>query len=89
MAIVKKLTLGFRPQNRAFRVDSMRGILIDALLDARGTTLSDTFYTGVADTTVPGVISMINQDEGNVLFIDRENVVFTKDAYVKKTVALI
>ncbi|CAB3798816.1 hypothetical protein [Pararobbsia alpina] len=81
MIAVKKLSLGFRPENKAFRTDSLRGTLIDALLDARGSTIPDTFYAGILDPSPPSVISMANQEEGNVLYIDRDNVVFTKDTY--------
>jgi hypothetical protein len=64
----------------------MKGIVIDALLAARGTAFPEDFYTMLADPTPPGVISMTNAEEGNSLFIDRDNVILTKDFYNKKTI---
>ncbi|MBC8735620.1 hypothetical protein F6X40_01910 [Paraburkholderia sp. UCT31] len=84
MSIVKKLTLGFRPGNRAFRVESMRGLLIDTLMDARGSALPETFYTLIADPSPAGVVSLMDQEQGNILYVDRDNVVITRDVYKKQ-----
>lgn len=78
---VKKFTLGLQPEKKVFRVDSMVGIIIDALLDARGKKISDTYYTQIAEGGVGGVISLLNSKEGNTLLVDRQNVVFTKSKY--------
>lgn len=88
MIAVKKLTLGLRPGTKVFRVDSMWGMLIDALLDARGKEISDTYYTQIGETSNASLISMLNEKNGNSLLIDRQNIVFTKSAYPDSRVKL-
>ena len=81
MMSVKKLTLGLQPETTTFRVSSMAGIVVDAILDARGTDIPDTYYTQIAETGKTGTISLMNEKKGNVLLVDRQNVAFTKSAY--------
>lgn len=81
MTSVKKLTLGIRPEIRAFRVESIRGLLIDALLEARGIEIPETYYTNIAEGQDGALVSLTNEKEGNYLLVDRENIAFTKDAY--------
>lgn len=78
---VKKLTFGLQPENKAFRVSSMAGIIVDALLEARGKEISDTYFTQIAETANKGVVSLMNEKAGNTLIIDRQNVALTKSAY--------
>lgn len=81
MAAVKKLTLGFRPEIRAFRVESMRGLIVDALLDARGADIPETYYTDIAESSDRGLVSLMSEKDGNLLIVDKENIAFTKNAY--------
>jgi hypothetical protein len=81
MTPVKKLTLGLQPANKTFRVDSMWGDVLDALLDSIGNELPDTYYTQIGETRGQGIVTLINEKEGNFLQIDRQNVAFTKDKY--------
>ncbi|MGS0742007.1 hypothetical protein ACVBEF_09255 [Glaciimonas sp. GG7] len=80
MNVVRKLTLGFRPDTRAFRVESMRGLLIDTLLDARGIDIPIDYYANIA-TGLDGVFSLMSEGDGNLLLVDKENIFFTKSAY--------
>lgn len=81
MTPVKKLTLGLQPANKAFRVDSMWGDVLDALLESIGNELPNTYYTQIGETRDHGVITLLNAKDGNYLQIDRQNVAFTKDKY--------
>ncbi|MGZ5801513.1 MAG: hypothetical protein ACXWJZ_12865, partial [Burkholderiaceae bacterium] len=83
MAVVKKLTLGFLLEVKAFRVESLRGSIIDALLEARGSAIPKTYYTAIAEGRDGGLVSLMNEDEGNLLMLDRQNVIFTKNSYAK------
>ncbi|MGZ3240520.1 MAG: hypothetical protein ACXWJK_09165 [Burkholderiaceae bacterium] len=88
MAVVKKLTLGFLLEVKAFRVESLRGSIIDALLEARGSAIPKTYYTAIAEGRDGGLVSLMNEDEGNLLMLDRQNVIFTKNSYAKGHVDL-
>lgn len=81
MAVVKKLTLGIRSEIRAFRVESMRGLLIDALLDARGSDIPETYYTEMAESADRALVSLMSEKDGNLLIVDRENIALTKTTY--------
>lgn len=80
MSCVKKFTLGFQPETKAFRVESLRGIIIDELLRAIGNEIPETYYTSIAEGT-GGLISLTNKDQSNLLNVDRQNIVLTKSAY--------
>lgn len=81
MSAIRKITFGIRPENKAFRIDSMWGLIVDSILDARGKDISETYFNQIAETSKQGVISLLNEKEGNILSIDRQNVTFTKNAY--------
>lgn len=81
MAHVKKLILGLQPTNRMFRIGSLSGVIIDALLAARGNELSVDYYLQIGESKNQVFINLINEKEGNSLFIDTNNVVLTKSAY--------
>lgn len=84
MMSVKKLTLGLRPETKAFRVSSLDGLVVDAILDARGKEIPETYYTQIAETRDTGKansVSLQNSEKSNALLVDRENITFTKSAY--------
>lgn len=85
MSAVKKFVLGIRPANKMFRLDSLKGLLVDAFLDARGKEISENYYTSVAETGAAAFVSLQNEEEGNHLLIDRDNIVFTKNKYKTNT----
>lgn len=81
MTAVRKLTLGLRTENKTFRIDSIWGMLVDSILEARGKEIPNTYYTQIAETSKKGVVNLLNEDEGNSLLITRQDIAFTKDAY--------
>lgn len=81
MSAVKKFVLGIRPANKMFRVESLKGLLVDAFLEARGKEISESYYTSIAETGAAPFVALQNEEEGNYLIIDRDNVVFTKSKY--------
>ena len=83
MSKILKITIGIRPYSRMFRVSSLHGILIDEILGARGKgVLDDEYFKGISKNDDQTLVRLINEDEGNFIQIDQENVTFTKDFYV-------
>jgi len=82
MTAVKKLTLGLLPEIKVFRMTSIWGLLVDALIDARGRQISDTYFTQIAEPSNNfGILTLTNDKDGNSLQIDKHQVIFTKSAY--------
>lgn len=79
---IKKLTLGIRPSQKMFRLSSVQGTLVDSVLTLRGTKpIDDEYYTEVSRGIEPATIQLRNDELGNTLTIELDNVVFTKDLY--------
>lgn len=82
MLPVKKFTLGIRPSQKLFRLSSLMGLVIDAVLSCRGEKdIDEEYYSEVSRNVDSSVLLLRNEDRGNILKIDMENVVFTKDLY--------
>jgi hypothetical protein len=81
MIAVRKLTLGLQPENKAFRVSSLAGQIVDTVLEARGKEIPDTYYTQFGETGKADTISLLGEKGCNLLLVDRQNVAFTKSAY--------
>lgn len=82
MSEILKITIGVRPSARMFRVSSLYGILVDEVLAARGKgVLGDEYYKGITKNEDQTIVRLLNEDEGNFLQIDHDNVTFTKDYY--------
>jgi hypothetical protein len=82
MPKVYKAVIGVKPVTKIFRVRSMGGELADAVLAARGSHgLSDDFYTNVGFSPANTAVRLNNDALGNVLLVDLENIVFTKNLY--------
>lgn len=82
MVRVSKLVLGIRPSQKMFRVGSLGGVVIDAILAARSDkALGDEYFTSVGKAPDQSSYRLTNDDQGNLLQIDEANVVFTKDIY--------
>lgn len=83
MIRISKLVLGIRPSQKMFRVESLAGSAIDAILAARSDkTLGDDYFTSVGKAADRSSYRLFNEDQGNVLQIEEANVVFTKDVYL-------
>ncbi len=85
MLRINKFLIGIRPASRMFRVPSVVGLIIDAILAERGEkVLNDEYYTEVASNHDKSNYSLRNEEQGNILRIDLENVIFIKDYYSSK-----
>ena len=82
MMRISKLVIGIRPSNKMFRISSIAGNLIDNLLGMRGQKPIDNLYfTEVSRNLEQGSIGLKNEQETNILKIDMDNIIFTKDYY--------
>lgn len=82
---IKKITLGIRPSQKMFRVSSLHGTLVDSVLSLRGTKpIDDEYYKEITRSVEQGIIQLRNEDQGNTLRVDLENVVFIKDFYASE-----
>ena len=82
MLPIKKYTLGIRPSQKLFRLSSLMGMVIDAVLSCRGEKdIDEEYYSEVSRNVESSVLLLRNEERGNILRIDMENVIFTKDLY--------
>lgn len=82
MLKIHKFIIGIQPAGRMFRIPSIGGVVVDAILAIRSkSSLSDDYYTEI--TTRPDGLNfqLHNPDNGNILRIDRDQVVFIKDTF--------
>lgn len=85
MIRISKFVVGIRPSQKMFRVSSLYGSLVDTILSLRGTKLfEDEYYTEVSRNVEQGTVQLRNEELGNILRIDQDNVVFTKDYYLNE-----
>lgn len=81
---IKKFTVGIRPSQKMFRISSLQGSLVDSVLNMRGTKpIDDDYYTeiSVSRGVEPPTLQIRNDVKGNLLIIEADNIVFTKDLY--------
>lgn len=86
MLPIKKFYLGLQPEIRAFRIDSLIGMIIDTILDARGSDIPNSFYSQIIESSNPVSATLFNIDKSNLIFISKENITFTKSLYPDKEV---
>ena len=85
MIRISKFAIGIQPSQKMFRVSSLRGSLVDTVLSLRGTKpFDDEYYTEVSRNVEQGTVQLRNEELGNVLRIDQDRVVFTKDYYLSE-----
>jgi len=74
---IMKFTVGIRPSQKMFRVSSLHGSLVDSVLSLRGSnSMDDEYYTEISRGADQGFIQLRNEDRGNTLRIDLDNVTF-------------
>jgi hypothetical protein len=77
-----KAVVGVKLQNKIFRVRSLGGVVIDAVLDRRGTgALSDDLFEQVGQKRDLGGVILSNRNLGTRLQIDESQVIYTEDYY--------
>ena len=81
MPEIKKLVVGIRPATKMFRIASVAGSVVDALLSARGGVISETYYTKVNIDKDNQVYRLMGDDSEHALHIDRDNIHITRDVY--------
>ena len=83
MIQIKKFLIGIRPASKMFRMTSLSGSIIDAILSERGSKkpLDEKYYTKIARNNETGNYQLYNEELGNVLKLDLDNVIFIKDYY--------
>lgn len=83
MLKIHKLIIGIRPVTRMFRIPAIGGLAIDAILDIRGKSggLSNDYYTQIQTSNDASLFQLHNPDNGNLLKIDRDNIIFVKDSF--------
>jgi hypothetical protein len=65
-----------------FRIPSIDGLIIDAVLARRGMRpIEDEYYKEIATNHEQGTFRLQNKEQGNILRVDMSNVVLIKDAY--------
>lgn len=80
MASMKRFVIGVRPAYRMFRVSSLGGLIADTILAARGKNgISPDYFRTIGKDDKGNAIRLSNDDLGNFLHLDIENVVFTKE----------
>lgn len=82
MAKIWKATIGIRPINKMFRVLSVGGSIIDALIGLRGgKVLNDDYFDTGGISNNRQAIRISNESQGNYVNVSVEDVVFIKDFY--------
>ena len=84
MAKLLKVVIGVKPAKRMFRVTSLSGEVLDALIESVGEKhLPDDYYTQATRSSDGSYIRLADADDINILSVDTENIIFTKDHYDK------
>jgi len=82
MQKIQKLTIGIRPATKIFRLPSLVGLIIDSILDERGShTLEKEYFTNVHTNYEQSFFVMRNAELGNYLNMGENNISLTKDVY--------
>lgn len=82
MIRIKKFVVGIKSAQKMFRITSLGGSLIDAILSARGDKLlGEEYYTEVGRSHESGIVQLTNEELGNSLQVDTENVIFSKSTF--------
>ena len=82
MIRMHKLIIGIRPATRMFRMSALGGVAIDGVLRIRDKgQLPKDYYTQVTTGIDSNGFQLSNPENGNVLKLDRDNLVFIKDYF--------
>lgn len=83
MMRINKFSIGIRPVSKIFRMTSLSGLIIDKILSERESNkhLDEKYYTQIARNNETGNYKLYNEELGNELNLDLDNVVFIKDYY--------
>lgn len=82
MIRMHKLIIGVRPATRMFRMSAIGGVAIDGVLRIRDKgLLSKDYYTQVTTGIDAHGFQLSNSENGNVLKLDRDNLIFIKDHF--------
>lgn len=81
MPAVKKFVIGVRPATKMFRMPGVSGVVIDALMAARGTKpLSDDYFSEVVQGQ-ENIVSVRSDPRENEMRFTLSDIVFVKDYY--------
>lgn len=83
MTRIKKFSIGIRPASKMFRMTSLSGLIIDKILSERESNkhLDQKYYTQIARNNETGNYKLYNEELGNVLMLELDNIIFIKDYY--------
>lgn len=83
MIRINRFFIGIRPASKMFRMTSLSGLIIDTILSERGSNkqLDEKYYTQIARNNETGNYQLYNEELGNALKLDLDNVIFIKDYY--------
>jgi uncharacterized protein (TIGR04255 family) len=86
MENIKQLIIGIRPVTKMFRVSSVGGQLIDAILAKRDTSkiLDSDYYSSVSLNSEGSVVELKGENNENKLRIEHDNILFSKGNYRSK-----
>jgi hypothetical protein len=81
MMKVQKATVGIRFSERIFRISTLSGNLIDDVFSLRRGPLTNDHFAAVGRDRQGNGFTMSNEEYGNYLTVDIENVTYTQDLY--------
>jgi hypothetical protein len=83
---IDKFVVGIRTASKMFRIQSVGGVLLDNILALRNKGgLDEDYYTEISISADRFQYSLKNEKLGNMLHMDTDGIVFTKDCYEKVT----
>lgn len=85
MAIVRKFTIGVQPFAKSFRVHGLGGVITDAVLQLRGKTLPDEYFSDIGFNAERTAYRLSSDDQTNSLQLTEDTITLTKDYYDAKT----
>jgi hypothetical protein len=82
MVRIKKFIVGIKPATKMFRIGTLGGSVIDAVLAARAEkALSEAYFSEVGRASDRVGYLLSNDELGNTLRIEDSNIIFIKDLY--------
>lgn len=78
---LKKMLIGIRSQQRLFRVLGMGGVVLDSLLDMRGTKgIEEDYFEQIGSSIEKDSYEVFNEEKGNSCKITLESIIISKKA---------
>jgi len=79
----KQIVIGIQPATKMFRLSSLGGQVIDAILEKRDSSkiLGPDYYNSVSSRLNGSELALTSEDKGNVLQLHQDNIVFKKSFY--------